>query len=340
MRVLLICLGLLGILARASAAPDLELDALFQRTNGWIGADGDYSVQLNSDTTLWLFGDTLIGDVRDGKRVHATMINNSVALMPTGGRPQYFYRTNSSGAPASVFTPADDTNSFYWPWDGVRTDRGLYLFFMQVRHTAENSVWGFKVFGDALAFVENPDSPPQDWKITWRKVPFKSFGWAVVRDGEFVYVYGSNRKSHHALVARAPQNVLDDFGQWRFYDHGQWDETPDHATAVISEAPPEGSVKWIAGLRRFVAVYSPDIWGDVVMRTAQSPVGPWENRRVIYRCTEANSSNALYCYAGKLHPELSQSGELVISYAVNSNHFSDLFKDADIYWPRFVRLNY
>ena len=53
------------------AEPAPDLDALFQTTNGWIGSDGDYSIQLNSSTTLWLFGDTVIGQVRDGKRINA-----------------------------------------------------------------------------------------------------------------------------------------------------------------------------------------------------------------------------------------------------------------------------
>lgn len=44
------------------AAP--EWDTLFQRNSGWIGADGDYSIPLNRDTTLWLFSDTLVGKVK------------------------------------------------------------------------------------------------------------------------------------------------------------------------------------------------------------------------------------------------------------------------------------
>jgi hypothetical protein len=341
-RAIIICLGFLGILGGAVAAPTAlpapELDALFQRTNGWIGADNDYSIQLNTRTTLWLFGDTVIGKVRDGKRVNATMVNNTVAVQPIGGSPQFYYRTNSAGKPASVFQPVDVTNSFFWPWDGIRTGRGLFVFLMQVRHTKDKSVWGFDVFATALAFVPNPDAPPQDWKITLRTVPFKSFGWAVLRDGGHIYVYGKNRKRGGSFVARAPEEALDDFAQWRFYENGQWSENADNASPVISEAPAEGSVRWLPDLHRFVAVYSPDIFGDIVMRTAETPAGPWIDRRVIYQCLEGKRTRAYYCYAGKMHPELSHPGELIVTYAVNSNNFSDLFNDAQLYWPRFVRL--
>ena len=338
MRALILCFGFLGMLVEAGAAPAPELDALFQRTNGWIGADGDYSIQLTRRTTLWLFGDTVIGQVRNGKRINATMVNNSIALQPIGGSPRFFYRTNSAGGPASVFQPVDPADSFFWPWDGIRTDRGLFVFLMQVRHTAEKSVWGFEVFGTALAFVPTPDAPPQDWKITLRKVPFKSFGWAVLQDANFIYVYGSARARGGSVLARAPEAALDDFGQWRFYENGQWVETADHATPVIPETPPEGSVRWLPSLRRFVAVYSPDISGDIVMRTAEAPAGPWIDRRVVYQCLEGKQSRSFFCYAGKMHPELSQPGELIVTYAVNSSDFSDLFNDAQLYWPRFVRL--
>jgi hypothetical protein len=341
-RALILCVGFVGLVARACAAPLAEpapdLDALFQTTNGWIGSDGDYSIQLNSRTTLWLFGDTVIGQVRDGKRINATMVNNTIALKPTGGKATFFYRTNSDGHPASVFQPIDVTNSFFWPWDGIRSDRGLFVFLMQVRHTTDKSVWGFDVFATQLAFVPNPDGPPQDWKITLKKVPFKPFGWAVMRDANFIYIYGSNRKKGGSFLARAPESALDDFGQWRFYSDGQWQEDAARATPVFPEAPSEGSVRWLGDLHRFVAVYSPDIFGDIVMRTSDAPSGPWTDRRVIFHCPEGKRTKAYFCYAGKMHPELSRPGELIMTYAVNSSNFSDLFNDAQLYWPRFIRL--
>ena len=99
MRALALCFGFLGMLAGADAAPAPapELDALFQRTNGWIGADGDYSIQMSGRTTLWLFGDTVIGQVRNGKRVNATMVNNSIALQPIGGSPRFFLSHQQRG---------------------------------------------------------------------------------------------------------------------------------------------------------------------------------------------------------------------------------------------------
>src|SRR5208282_2871555 len=95
---------------------------------------------------------------------------------------------NSGGEPAAVFAPPDSTNSFFWPWDGIRTRRGLFLFLTQVRHTDAKSVWGFQIFCACLAFVPNPDAPPAAWNIRVTKEPWADFsqrpatayGWSVV----------------------------------------------------------------------------------------------------------------------------------------------------------------
>ena len=57
------------------------LDAF--RTSGWLGADGNYSVTLSKERTLWFFSDTWLGDIENGHRKNAKMINNSVGVMTT-----------------------------------------------------------------------------------------------------------------------------------------------------------------------------------------------------------------------------------------------------------------
>ena len=52
-----------------------EYDAPFERDSGWTGGDGVFSVGLKDDVTLWLFSDTWIGDVVDGRHSNAKMVN-------------------------------------------------------------------------------------------------------------------------------------------------------------------------------------------------------------------------------------------------------------------------
>src|SRR5262249_46344680 len=73
-------------LPKFTAEPDDEMNALFQRREGWIGADGNYSVQLGQGRTLWLFSDTWVGKIESGKRVDAAIVNNSAAVQEGVGK--------------------------------------------------------------------------------------------------------------------------------------------------------------------------------------------------------------------------------------------------------------
>src|SRR5580704_3494527 len=62
---------------------DESWNAVFDRRDGWTGADCAGTVDLRDGRMLWLFGDTWIGSIRGGKRLPgATMVNNSIAIHP------------------------------------------------------------------------------------------------------------------------------------------------------------------------------------------------------------------------------------------------------------------
>jgi hypothetical protein len=80
----LLCLFALTLAMACAPRPDVAVDilpgyeALFQKTEGWTGADGVYSVALAEDTILWLFGDTFIGQIKNGRHANS-------ARLETGG---------------------------------------------------------------------------------------------------------------------------------------------------------------------------------------------------------------------------------------------------------------
>ncbi|HSM88621.1 MAG TPA: DUF5005 domain-containing protein, partial [Desulfobacterales bacterium] len=88
---LFVLIGLL-FLAACQAQPRLRVeplplyDAAFERTPGWTGGDGAYSTALGGERVLWMFGDTFVGRVQNGRRVDARLINNSAAIQ-TGREP-------------------------------------------------------------------------------------------------------------------------------------------------------------------------------------------------------------------------------------------------------------
>jgi hypothetical protein len=72
---------------KVPAAPEIvdvrtapDLNALFERKDGWTGGDGAVSVPLPHGRNLWLFSDTWVGKVKDGRRFDATIVNNTAAI--------------------------------------------------------------------------------------------------------------------------------------------------------------------------------------------------------------------------------------------------------------------
>jgi hypothetical protein len=343
--------------AEPAGKADPEWDALFQRKSGWIGADGNYSVPLDRDTTLWLFSDTIVGKVKDGKRLDACMINNSVALQRGTNAPEFFYGKAADGKPASFILPHQGSKGdYFWLLHGTRTTRGLFFFLQRVVTVKTGTPFGFKLVDGWLAHVANPDDPPPRWRTTQTKVPFTEilekgaliFGGAVLRNGEYAYIFGSDSRpeaekagaANGMVLARVPTERFADFVQWRFLADGAWQENCKKVTPVFPHVGSEFSVSWLPGRQAYAAVYSEGIGGKILVRLAPALAGPWGNPIQVYRCPEMDWPAKAFCYAAKAHPELAgASDELLITYAANSWDVWNLFKDARLYWPRFVRVS-
>jgi hypothetical protein len=355
------CLALAWALYPAIAAelpgkPAPEWDALFQRDSGWIGADGNYSIPLGKDTTLWLFSDTFVGKVKEGRRVDASMINNSIALQRGTNAPEFFYGTTAEGKPASFIKPQHGAKrDYFWLTHGIRTPRGLYFFLVRVVTVRTDTPFGFKVVDSWLAHVSNPDARPPQWDITQTKVPFTRissegsliFGGAVLRDGDYIYVFGGDSRPeakkagapNALVVARVLAEQIGDVRQWRFWSKGVWQQDFKQVSPLFPNLGSEFSVSRVPGRKGYAAVYSEGIGGKILLRLAPELTGPWGEPTALYECPEMKWPAKAFCYAAKAHPELTDApGELLITYAANAWNFWDLFKDARLYWPRFVRV--
>ncbi len=334
---------------RVAEAP--EWNQQFQRTNGWVGADVAYSFPLAADKTFWLFGDTFVGHVSGTQRVDCRMIHSSIAIQPLGEKPQFFYPKDKQSH-AQSFMKSPDGKTDFWLMDGVTNKSGLNFLMSQIEWTG-GGVWGFRSIGTWLASVKNPDDSPARWKISTKKTPFVSlpngeavsFGSATLQSGGFVYIYGYSNLTNasgqkHLILARVPENELNHFEDWEFFSNNNWTNDFSKTTSIFSDAPPEGSVSWQPFLNKFVFVYTEGIWGKIVMRTADAPAGPWSSPTMLYQCLEMKISPEVFCYAGKGHPELSATNQLLISYASNSEKLSEVMNDTRLYRPHFVRVTF
>ena len=71
------------VVKSAAAAPNLERSSTEPMAGS--GPTAAYSVVLSPKRTVWLFSDTWVGKIRDGRRTDATIVNNTVGVQEGAG---------------------------------------------------------------------------------------------------------------------------------------------------------------------------------------------------------------------------------------------------------------
>lgn len=361
-----------------TAVPAPEWTALFKRNHGWFGGDGIYSIALsglekeatgNKDSVLIWFSDTLLGNINDSLENGFTMINNSVALL-TGGKPdsmaiRFYWNKSADHHPSSVFvpnTPVTQQGEYYWLGDGfVNTERNndIYIFGYRIKNIPGQAVFGFKQTGNTLIRIPAGDKPPFK-HITQMEIPFSqgehadslgSFGAGVLvntkkagapnADG-YLYIYGVRGKNKEVIAARVLPQAIEQFNEWKFWDGKSWTADIKAIQPIANRASNEMSVTPLTD-GRYLMVFQKDAIGThVAVRVGTSPAGPFGDITDVYDVKDdLKDSPNLFPYNAKAHPVLSQPGELLISYNINSFDFlGDIKKFPHLYRPRFIKLKY
>jgi hypothetical protein len=375
--------AMLGVLTLAGCAgppppsaapiePTLESTRRFERTEGWLAADGAATVDLGHDHVLWLFGDTFVGSIKpDGALAEgSTMVNNTVGV---GNRVDESM-TFQWGAPDAAGKPtawaesparhtAADTSHWLWPTGGgVRLgDDLLVLFFAMLRRRSadDSTIWNFQHHGNATVTVLNPDDPIDQWRTEVAPLrdhevaidagqPSRVINWgpAVLvdpDDASRVLVYGVDATDvarKRLMLARAPRGSLTRFDTWQFRTGDGWSNHEDAATTVAEDVVDEFSVHRhaIDGTALYVLTQSePMLGARILMRFAPRPGGPWTDAVPVYTCPESATDKRVFVYAAKAHPELRRrDGTLLVTYCANSTDFWQVVGHVGLYRPRVV----
>jgi hypothetical protein len=342
-------------LAFEHSEPAPDLNARFRSQRGWIGGDTAQSVSLGQGKTLWLFGDTWVGAVKDGRRSRARLVHNSVGIQDSSQTPcRYVIAEGASEKPVEFFSPADG-RGWLWPLSGVLVRDRLYLFLAQYERSENPRSPEHSLIGQWLGIVENPHDDPQDWCLTQTPIPFSitqptrtlSYGSNAVVAGEHLYIYGCDDRSKertlgvYLTVARVPLDHVENMSQWRFFRKGRWSHDSASATHISDYMAAELSVARLPNSDQYVMVYTDcGVSNRVVARTAPTPVGPWSDIKLIHTCTDAKRDTGVFSYAAKAHPTLSDDGRLVISYLTSSADPWQVATDARLFWPTFVTVDF
>lgn len=360
--------GKLPFTFSAVAAP--EWTSLFDRTSGWFGGDGIFSIPLSgvdkinnegNDSTLLLFSDTYIGEVHNKIPVNDIMVNNTVAIVK-GNEPnvfniRFYHATDATGKPASFFTPQTSTGQhpqLFWLGDGFvnkEKDNTLYIFGYKVERTGPG-VFDFIEPGVSLIAIPKNARPPFSGQ---RQIETSlhinnqlgegnmgagilvntAWSGAPAPDG-YVYVYGCIGKDKNLIAARVKPTDFEKLSEWKYWNGSSWSSNKDDMKPITNAVSNELSITPVNG--KYLLVFQVMGLSDKVgVRIGDSPVGPFSD--IIEVWTTPEFKDGLWTYNAKAHPNLSKPGELLISYnTITADFWNDIKKDATIYHPRFIRL--
>ena len=354
---LLIAAALLGQpdacpLEVVEAKPMPVLTKRFAQTEGWTGGDGAQSIVLSKDRTLWLFADTWIGKIEDGKRKDSRMVNNTFAWQSLA-RPddplKFFWAKNDKG-PDSILKPTQK-DTWYWPGDGGLVDGKLYIFCKLVRRQ-EKGAPGFQFdwFHNEFLQIANPQDEPTAWKVERYRFSDDAdqprLGVAALLEGDYFYAYGlfpasQSKPFNQPLgVARIEKTKLAKMNRddWEYWCDGKWTKSPAKLTVLFRDAPAEFTVTKVRGIPGYVATYTQfGLGGNIAIRHAMRPEGPWSKPLIVYKCPETDKK--IFQYGAKAHPELAErDGQLVITYCRNIGSLTEHVRRPEIYFPQGVEV--
>ena len=353
-------------------------DRAFTRRTGWTGGDVAQSVDLGDGRTLWLFGDSWIGSVVDGKHAAGSkMVSNVLAVHPNRKAPHAlapsslkFAWNKANGGPEAWLRPTEkgsgNTELHYWfTRDGIVTrdragKRRLILFATKVaKNTKADSVWGFRSLGGVMVVVENHAAPLSAWSPQVTRLdadrgnpksasdpPLLHWGIALLRHKGDIYIYGLQQawqKQKNLVLARVNAHSLHDSKQWRFLTAGGWSTLANDLKPIAADISDELSVDWVTcGKRReLVVVHSEPMLGNgIMLRVAERPEGPFSVPRKIWTIPDTKRHETFFAAQARAHGHLSVGGRLLLSYVVNAHDFWLMAGDASIYRPRFVHYSH
>lgn len=354
-----------------------EWSALLKRDSGWFGGDGIYTIPLNgvdnspakaNDKILFIFSDSMIGQLRDGTMLPGfKMIHNTVAYLdgnkPDAANMKFYWDKDHAGKPESIFIPRTtktDSTDYYWLGDGFvnpEMNNTTYIFGYRVRNVSTGA-FGFQEVGNTLIKIPASSKPPFK-DLQQKDTPFYlkdkdgsigSFGAGIYvntakakapKPDGYIYIYGVRGNAKKLMAARVLPKDFETFDKWTFYNGTAWVNDINQVADLTDNVSNELSLTALPDGRYALVFQIGGMGTSVGMRIGASPVGPFGPVIQVWDCKPDLIEKTFVVYNAKAHPSLSAPGELLISYNINSVDFiPDLKKHPNLYRPRFIKLKF
>lgn len=331
---------------------DSSYDTLFTaQAKGWLGSDDAHSIVLSEDRILWLFGDTYIGEVKDGARYpEGPHINNCIAIEDRSeSRPGKitYYWGEENGKPYAFFPPeADMPGRYFWPTSGLIIKDRLLLFSFAME--ANDTTWWLA--GTVVAAIDNYEEDPSLWKTEYYDLKLGDNGFgihsALYLEDQYVYFVGFNdfQEGRSAILARADQQAFSDEpsnDKIQYWSGGWlkrgWRSDRKKMIPLFSPGVTETDIQYIEDWKLFAATTYDPMQADLFITFAPALTGPWTPPAHIF----TDPDHATMTYAARPHPQIStETGEIIISYVTSPTTLDIPKETMDTYRPRFLRLKF
>ncbi len=314
----------------------------FPDKDGWYGGDGAYSIALDDQRTLWLFGDTFAstGTEKTNRAGMDIISGNTLAIStcdPVHGFDIRYYLKKRQSRFISFF----GEDAVLWPQAPFIVNNTLYIPLLVVEFLAEASPpFNFRISGHRVARIDHFDSDdPRKWHvddIDWSgAIPpgIEALATTSAVYGGFVYfypLYRAGTKTGNILARLSTASLDTPEGALEYlHEDGNWHNRIDSETVKIlfSEGLSELSVRYVPENAYWLAVYlDPQNKGSrILFRKAPHLAGPWSAPETLLDpVAEVDPESPRYhqktfCYAGKEHARFSSAQSLIVTYVCNSS---------------------
>jgi hypothetical protein len=330
-------------LTNSSAHFDMEFNNKFDmRKPGFTGGDATYSVQLPDGRTVWMFGDTFIGEVTDELTREKTnpMYIRNCFVVQDGDEMKTLHKGKledfiSMAVPKEVERGVNtELEVWFWPGDGIVHNNRLKVF-MSKFHQAKEGMWGFEFLETVLIEYSLPDLKElRKIEIPYSKQSGIHFGHALYQTADYIYVYGL--RDQKPYVARAKTTNLSK--DWEFYTGDHWDNDISKIQPMLNINGSEQFSVFKLNNKYVLLTQLGSLSKTVCSLIGNTPYGPWKNKQVLFETPIVYNNEDLFTYNALAHPQFTTNDELLVSYNTNSFNLEDHFKNAGIYKPRFMRV--
>lgn len=234
---------------------------------GVVGTDLGSSFEHNGQL-YFLFGDT-VGRPGDRDALAWTRSNDPEKI-------ELQFHKGNDGKWLPITVPEIKQGAFEVPSGGISIAKVMY-----VAHTTDHAP--AKVMGRSVLAASHDDG--KTFKLLYELSRDKFINISFLRTDEWVYIFGSGdyRKSSVSLARVKPADIGNRSKIQFCASNNSWSNSEADATPLFKhDAVGEFSVAYVEPLKRYLMLYNSLQPRGIMMRSAQSPAGPWSDGTIIF----------------------------------------------------------